>query len=130
MTNSPLPNNDPRRRVPTIVVASAVLLVVGGALYPDQTPFMLNDLFAHGIVYFVLAMLFIIVRPISISLSICLLLTLSVATEAAQLFVPMRQADPMDVIANLVGVGVAHVSWLLGRFIARRIRPKTGFARS
>ena len=98
-----------------------MFVVVGGTLHPKAAmPIGLNDLCAHVLIYYVLAMVFIIARPRSAGRSVLLLVGLGATTEVAQLFVPLRQADGMDLVANIFGIGAAYASWRFGGFVFRR----------
>lgn len=115
-------SNDYRRLISALFLIVGVLSVVGGTLHPDAAlPFRLDDRYAHAITYYVLTILFITVGPRSAVLSLGLLVGLAVTTEIAQMFVPKRQADEIDLLANTVGIGAAYLTWWLGVRAFRRV---------
>ena len=97
----------------------AVLLIISVMLHPDaKPPFGMADWLAHVLLYYVVAMMLILAQPASLGLSVGLVLGLATLTEALQVLIPNRQADATDLIANLVGISMALVSWWLALLLS------------
>lgn len=115
-------SSESRHLIATFLLVIGVLSVIGGTLHPDAAlPFGFDDRYTHVVTYYTLSMLFIAVGPRSVGPSAGLLVGLAVMTEVAQVFGPKRQADEIDLLANMVGIGAAYLTWWLGLRAFRRV---------
>lgn len=118
-----------RKIIATWWLAIVALLVIGIMLHPDaKPPFGMDDWLAHGLLYYAVAMMFLLSRPASLGISIGLVLGLATSTEALQVLTPNRHADPTDLVANFTGIGMALVSWWLALLLSNA-RSRRGIAK-
>lgn len=109
-----------------------VALLAGTLLPSDKIPEVttrMSDKVIHGLIFFILATLFLIaarkerflrIPPDKIYIIIIpLILLVAIMTEGLQYFIPGRMSDLNDLIANIAGV-------LLGVLVYRLIFPKIG----
>lgn len=120
----------PRRSVGTVIVVGALLLqalIVYAPQVPGPEPAVPGaDKVVHGIVFALPVVLAGAARlPWWRWLAVALALHAPVSELIQQTMLPRRSGDPLDVLADLVGVGLAifWVEWLVRR--PRRRRPRS-----
>jgi VanZ family protein len=132
----PVPNDS--RRTGTFLIVGGVLLLALGALlvHPAVPRFIRGHLprsidirgfgyVAHTTSYALLSILLLtLIRPRRRVAAMLLVTGISIhalLTEAAQYWVPARDCDPLDLLANLAGMALGVVSYLsVFRFGSKR----------
>jgi VanZ family protein len=114
--------------VPVILYALAIF-VSSSVEQPQMVPATVGDKTLHAAAYAVLALLTLRalaggtwngVTPAAAVVAAALASAYGVADEVHQLFVPGRQFDPRDMLADSVGAGAAcAAAWLVARVRAR-----------
>ena len=101
-----------QRRISRYLSAVVTVLVFLCMIHPNPVvPFEMNDRIAHCLAFYGLTILFLSIRSKRQLIVIGIAVGISCATEVSQLLVVSRHADPIDLVANFVGIGAAFATW-------------------
>lgn len=106
--------------------AVMILLVVSWlSLAPDPVPVPVPayvSALSHVVMHFTLGTLFLVGWPDVTRKLLPLLAGYAIAVEALQRFVPTRTFDWLDMVGNLIGLGLAYLFYLALVRFARNLR--------